>query len=77
MRERLRLGAVTGICIVGLVLRNGYVEQFSRSRDAIGPDAAGEQAVVADAVTAVAVSDAVRPRLSKYAIYRYKSGLSP
>jgi hypothetical protein len=32
MRESLRLGAVTGICIVGLVLRNGYVEQFSRPR---------------------------------------------
>src|SRR5262245_56537693 len=31
MRERLRLGAVMGIGIANLALRNGNLEQFSRS----------------------------------------------
>src|ERR1700730_1356973 len=47
MRERL--GA---ICITGLALRNGYLEQFSRPRDVLAALGAGEQAVVADAVEA-------------------------
>ena len=74
MRERLRLVA---ICISGFALRNGYLKQFSRTRDVLGTLVAGEQAVVADAVTAGAVSDTVCLRLSKYAIYRLNSGSSP
>jgi hypothetical protein len=49
MRERLRLIA---IWITDFALRNGYLEQFSRPRDVLGPLAAGEETVVADAVEA-------------------------
>ena len=40
------------IGIVGLVLRSGRVEQLARSRGVLGARAAGEQAVVTDAVEA-------------------------
>src|SRR6266545_398517 len=49
MREHRRL---IGIGITGLVLRSGRVEQFSHPRDVLDALAAGEQAVVADAVEA-------------------------
>ncbi len=57
-RARGRLGLVcfgaVGICGLGLCRPHG--EQFARSGDVVGPRAAGEQAVVADAVSAELMS---------------------
>ena len=52
MRERPRLIGIGGSRIAGLGLRNWRIEQFSRPRDVLDTLAAGEQAVVADAMEA-------------------------
>ena len=52
MRERRRFIGIGGIWIAGLGLRSGRIEQLTYLRDVIGTLAAGEQAVVADAVEA-------------------------
>ena len=45
---------IGGVGIGGLALRLRHGEQFAGARDVVGAGAAGEQAVVADAVEAVA-----------------------
>src|SRR5450631_421515 len=51
--ERFGFGGLDAAFIPGLGLCRGYVEQAARSGDVVGAGAAGEQAVVTDAVEAV------------------------
>src|SRR6187402_3405315 len=52
MRERLRFIGLGVIRIASLGLRSSHIEQLSGPRDVVDALAAGEQAVVADAVEA-------------------------
>ena len=52
MRERVELGGLGTAVIAGLGLCRRHVEQAARPRNIVGARAAGEQAVVADAVEA-------------------------
>jgi hypothetical protein len=49
MRECLRLTVAGAVGITGLILWCRYVEQLTRSRDALGTAAVGEETVMADA----------------------------
>ncbi len=53
MRERLGFGGLGAACIVGLGLCRRHVEQAARSGNVVGARAAGEQAVVTDAMEAL------------------------
>ena len=53
MRVRLGPVGIGAVGIPGLGLCGGHVEQTARPGDVIGARAAGEQAVVADAVEAL------------------------
>lgn len=52
MGGRRRLGAIRGIGIAGVFLWNWSTKQLAYSRDVLGPGAAGEEAVVTDAMEA-------------------------
>ena len=52
VRERLGIVGLGAVGIRGLGLCRGHVEQTAHSGDVVGARAAGEQAVVADAVEA-------------------------
>ncbi len=53
MSERLKLGFLGATFIASLWLSRRHVEQAARLGDVVGSGAAGEQAVVTDAVEAV------------------------